>query len=201
MTEGGYLERLGQREAERQRKAQAVFGVAGGFIVFLWFGFRALYVPEASPWPNWAASAIGGILFLAGLALPSSVNVILSPLQKIGNRVGGMLLSAILAAIYFIVVTPIGALHRVLRGSRPFYRWDTAQPEGDAEGWTEKSVAETEAVEGSQWKWTAPVRLVAFIARRKNYILLPVLVILVVLGMAMFFVHSTGIAPLIYTLF
>lgn len=193
--------RLKRREACRRQKAQAVFGIAGGFLLFLLFGFRALYVAEASSWPNGGASAAGVLLFLTGLAKPASLDTLLTWLQRIGNRLGGMLMTAFLTAIYFLLITPVGCFYRKLRGSHPFYSWDETPPESGTEGWTAKSIAETETVEGSQWKWTAPLRLVTFIVRRKNFFLLPVLLILVVLGMAMFFVQSTGIAPLIYTLF
>ncbi len=201
MTESGYLGRLRRREALRRQKAQAVFGVAGGSLLLLGFGFRALYVPEASVGPSWAVSALGGALLLAGLVRPGALDGPLALLEKVGNRVGGLLLSALLAAIYFLVITPVGVLHRAIRGTDPFYRWDETAPAGGIEGWTEKPAAETEPEEGSRWQWTAPLRLVVLVVRRGNYILLPVLVVLVAIGMAMFFVHSTGMAPLIYTLF
>jgi hypothetical protein len=201
LTEGTYLGRWKLREAYRKQKAQAVFGIAGGFILSCLFGFRAFYVTEASTWPNAGVSVVGAIMLLTALARPSAVEAILSPLQKIGNRVGGFLLSAFIAAIYFLIMTPVGELYRRTRGAHPFYSWDTAPPQAGIEGWTEKPSAETEIKDGSRWKWTAPFRLVNMIVQRRNFILLPVLLILVMLGMTMFFVHSTGIAPLIYTLF
>ncbi|MGK7877227.1 MAG: DUF5989 family protein [Xenococcaceae cyanobacterium] len=43
--------------------------------------------------------------------------------------------------------------------------------------------------------------VIAYFIRSGNYIFIPALIFLLIFGLLMFFVQSTGIAPFIYTLF
>ena len=43
--------------------------------------------------------------------------------------------------------------------------------------------------------------MIAFFFRRGNYVLLAIVILLVVLGLVLYFVQSSALAPFIYTLF
>ena len=81
--------------------------------------------------------------------------------------------------------------------------WDKAQPAGGLEGWHPKEVA-FEVQVGRRGKPSLARRFLTvlqFFARRGHYIFLPTLIVLLALGVVLFFVKSSALAPFIYTLF
>jgi hypothetical protein len=57
---------------------------------------------------------------------------------------------------------------------------------------------------GRAGKLSAPKRfldILTFFARQGHYLFLPTLVVLIALGMVLFFVKTSALAPFIYTLF
>jgi hypothetical protein len=170
-----------------------LMGVAGVFLLFVtpardglwtmvfWAGAAlaacALVVPDALAWPDRAWTALA-------------------------QAMGRVVFAGMLIGVYFAVVTPLGFLRRLLHGTRPFAWW-VASPPADAEGWTEKRLPLDTAIAPARRRGIARQALgvVLFLGRRRQWLLLPALILLLVLGMTLFFVQGSVLAPLVYTIF
>jgi hypothetical protein len=197
-----YLVRLRARVDLEQLKREVVLGfVLSGIalVVGLW---RYYMVVGANDAVALALAIAGALGFLLTLALPSAWKLPEAWLG-IGLRVvGGALFTILLALVYVALVVPVGWLVRRANGVDPVYSW-IHEPRRDMEGWNPKQVF-FEANLGHSGKLSLAKRFVsvlAFFAQRGHYFFLPVLVILIALGMVLFFVKSSALAPFIYTLF
>lgn len=204
MTKPGYLERLEARKRAERLNGQAVFGVIGGGLLFSIAGFKYFYLGGGSE-QLWAALCFtGGVLMLAGFFYPPALAPVLKVYAKAGNFIGNLFLSIVLSAIYFLAITPGGALVKKLRGAAPFYSWDTTPPAPN-EGWTPKivQVEEKPVSRSSKYRYllAQPVFIITYFIRYKNFVFIPVLLLLITIGLLMFFITTSTLAPLIYTLF
>ncbi len=204
-TEAGFLHRRRLREQSRALTKHLVLGWGLSFVMLFLGAYHYFAVVGASD-SFWLALMYAGAL--AG-TLTLLVPVVWmwpeAALHKVGNVVGTALMISILAAIYCFVVWPTGVVLRAVRGSAPIYRWSEAVPAG-AEGWIEKRMPpDLPAIAGHKVSMrprrSGLGKLLLFFAKGGNVIFLPVLIILVSLGLALFFLQSSALAPLIYTLF
>jgi hypothetical protein len=94
-------------------------------------------------WPEWTLwlGGIGLAVGLACIAVPRAARPFYLVWMALGCCVGFVVSNVVLAAIYFLVVTPIGLalrisgrdpLRRAFEPKRPSY-WDDAEKPGDAE--------------------------------------------------------------------
>jgi hypothetical protein len=195
----GYLERLAARKKRKVQKDRAAFGIMGGA-----FGFRYLYVVGGSDILWKILTIMGAKMLLLGIFCPA----ILSPLDRgyraVANMIGYTVFRIVLILIYFVMIAPLGALVKRFRGSTPFYQWSEFPPE-QAEGWTDKIIPEEadslSTAPRSAHLLTQPLLVLAHFIRYQRFILLPVLLVLITVGLLMFFVASSTLAPFIYTLF
>ena len=203
-TDHAYLQRLEERLLTSGLKRQIVFGMGLGWILFFLGGFNYYFVVGAHD-VLWKTLGCIGVLFLVvSIVFPTAF----APLEKlwmmIGKRIGSVIFGVILTAVYFLFFVPIGILVRS-RKSQPFYSWDKVRPI-NAEGWVEKRQTLGHL---SQNKITTKKRslvsqafyVLSFFVKNGNYFLIPVLFILLVFGLLMFFVQTSALAPFIYTLF
>jgi hypothetical protein len=114
-----------------------------------------------------------------------------------GRLLGRVVLSAILTVVYLAVVTPAGLLVRRSPQAAGFASWEGTAPPG--EGWVAKEEPAA-AIEGRRSGWLV-MHTLGFFIRKRNWFLIPALVILLLLGMLFFFVQGSVLAPFIYTLF
>jgi hypothetical protein len=204
LTKPGYLERLEKRKGEQRLQAQAVFGVIGGGLLFSIAGFKYFYLGGGIE-QLWAFLCLtGGVLILTGFFYPPALAPVLKVYLRLGNSIGSLILSILLILIYFLVITPGGAIVKKLRGTTPFYRWDTTPPE-PIEGWSAKiiQVEEKPASRTSKKRYllAQPILIITYFIRYKNFVFIPVLLLLITIGLLMFFITTSTLAPLIYTLF
>lgn len=204
LTKSGYLKRLEEREREQRLNGQAVFGVIGGGLLFAISGFKYFYLGGEIE-QLWAALCFtGGILMLVGFFYPPALAPVLKVYFKIGNFIGNLFLSIVLSLIYFLVITPGGAIVKKVRGAAPFYSWDTTSP-APIEGWTPKIVQVEEKpvsrTSKNRYLLAQPFLVITYFIRYKNFVFIPVLLLLITIGLLMFFITTSTLAPLIYTLF
>ncbi|MDR0220621.1 MAG: DUF5989 family protein, partial [Lachnospiraceae bacterium] len=125
----------------------------------------------------------------------------------VGNFIGRVIFSVLLAVIYIVLVLPIGAFMARKRPDYLLMEWD----EGFDEEWedvAESALAPWQDMAGGADSLTkrkgfvySIFRLFAYFTMKRHFILLPLLGILLLLGLVFFFISSTVIAPFIYTLF
>jgi hypothetical protein len=197
-----YLRRRKARVAFAVLKREIVFGMAISTLLLAIGAWRHFAVIGASD-PLWAAvAALGGLGLLVAVVFPAAWSGPEWAVSYLVGKLGGWLFAALLTLVYGLLISPIGWALRTLRGSHPIYAWKGAAPEV-MEGWRPKDVL-AEANTGIRPRANLARRffgVLRFFALRGHYLILPVLVMLMGLGMALFFVKSSALAPFIYTLF
>lgn len=197
-----YLERRAARLAHEDLKREIIFGMVISTLL-LATGLWRYYIVVGANDVLWQGVAwLGAVGWLAAIVLPVLWKGPEQALAALMRTLGGLLLGALLAFVYGVLITPVGWLIRRMKGADPIYAWDGPAPVG-MEGWQHKEVLyETNA--GPAGKPNLLRRLLnvlRFFAGRGHYVFLPVLIILIALGMVLFFVQSSALAPFIYTLF
>lgn len=199
----GYLERLRARRFRRDLQQTIVFGYVLGFLMLLVFSFQWRYTH------NWSDElmvllALTGVAMIAiTLVAPTVLNPARLLWVKLTGKIGAALFGFLLAILFLLALTPLGWYRRFRRGTAPFYTWvDTAPPH--AEGWVRKSIPAEVELSGSEKPLPLilqPIRVITYFLRRGEYAIIPLIVLLALLGLVMFFVQSSSLAPFIYTLF
>ncbi len=204
MTRSPYLQRLKQRRQLAKLKEQIIFGLVLGWILTLFSGFHYLFVADTNDLLWQILFYVGLILIALGTIIPSVLFFPENLFQKITQPIGKLVFSLILILCYFLLILPVGLVLQSLKGSEPFYAW-RKKFLIEVDGWIKwQSPADTQLIRTSAQKRPLifqPIWVIAYFIRSGNYIFIPVLVFLLIFGLLMFFVQSTGIAPFIYTLF
>lgn len=199
---GAYLARRAGRALRQAVHAQIAYGLTIGWLLLLGGGFLYCCVPSRLD-PLWAALALVGAAHLAAAVL---VPQLLSVPQRLWARLahwqGLLVMQTLLILIYFLLFWPAGWLTR--RKRHGFASWSTLPPEGES-AWQSVLEQPGDALPGlprvsHSLPWLA-VGVLAFFLQRGNYVLIPILVLLLIVGLALYFVQSSALAPLIYTLF
>lgn len=199
-----FLARRRWREESRELTQQLALGYGAGFIL-LALGAYKYFMGIGAADGLWAAAMVAGLLcILATLVAPALIKGPEAGLRRFGNLVGHALMNIVLATIYLAVIWPVGAALRARKGADPIYEWDRTPPAG-MEGWHAKRLPHD--LQGQPGASAGTVRRVgmvgvlSFFARRGQLIFVPVLLVLVSLGIVLFFIQTSALAPFIYTLF
>jgi len=200
-----YLDRLAAREALGGLKRRIVFGLVVSLAVLGVSAAQYFLVLGAAD-RLWMTLMCAATASLAGtLAVPWIWALPERLFRRLANVIGHAIFAAILTVVYFTFFWPIGTIMRCARRSNPICRWDTALPSGD-EAWRPKHLtvlAEARAALGARRRHLLlqPVAVLGFFVRRGHYLLVPVLILLIVLGLVLFFLQTSALAPFIYTIF
>lgn len=198
----GYLQRLEERRRGDALKRQIVLGLVLGWLCILIGGFRLLFVvgTDAIGWK--IVLGMGFLLVCLSLALPSLLSVVERWWTLGTNGLGWLVFSGLLMIIYFVMVWPAGVLLRWLEGQQGFFKWKESRPSLSSvwEPYVPRDDKAEQAV-GTTPLLFQPARMLVFFARRGQYLFLPALLFLLLLGLALFFVQTSSLAPFIYTLF
>jgi hypothetical protein len=201
--EVGFLVSRGWREESRELTQQLVLGYGIGFLLIGSGAYK--YFMSVGAWDAFwkAAMWAGGLAVLATLIMPSIWRTPEALIRKVGNWIGHRVFSAILAVLYFVGIWPVGAFLRATKGSHPIYLWNDQHP-AVMEGWTQKRLPYDVPADGSgrtSRRRSSLFTVLSFFVRRGYFIFVPILLILVSLGIALFFLQTSALAPFIYTLF
>ena len=202
MTKSPYLARRQARLSLDELKRDIVFGfVVSGmlFTIGLW---KYFFLVGASDTLWLVVAGMGALGILLTLIFPAAWHLPQSGLAVLVRTVGGGLFAVLLGLVYVLLITPIGWLLRQIKGDAPIYQW-AEHPPLVMEGWYSKEVLfETnQGAGGSLGTARRFFHVMEFFVSRGHYLFLPTLVILVALGLVLFFVKTSALAPLIYTLF
>lgn len=198
-----YLERRAARLAFESLKKEIIFGMVISSLLLGIGTWRYFAVVGANDRLAAAMAVLGVVGWVVTLVVPWLWKLPEKALGFLTRKAGGVLFAALLAMVYAVLIVPVGVLLRRISGLGPIVTWDKAQPAGGLEGWHPKEVA-FEVQVGRRGKPSLARRFLTvlqFFARRGHYIFLPTLILLLALGVVLFFVKSSALAPFIYTLF
>jgi hypothetical protein len=200
-----YLSRRELRAQSRRLTQLLVLGYGVGLIALV-LGSYKYYVVSGRLSAGWNAVAwSGGAVLVLTLIAPFTWQWPEQVIRRFGNWLGHCLMTALLVPVYFLLFWPVGALLRTIRGSHPIYEWGKL-PKSGMEGWHPKiyppDVADAQARSKlSRQRRVSLFGVLVFFARRGEYLLIPVLLLVVSLGIVLFFLQTSALAPFIYTLF
>jgi len=200
----GYLERLAGRRARHLLRSQIVFGLLVSSLMLLVGSVNYFLVVGAKDvlWKGIMIFGAGGVILT--VVFPSAWSLPERTVRRLSRAIGNFVFVILLTLIYFVLFWPVGKLMRVSKGSHPIYAWKSDPPDG-MEGWTPKEtivmLADLSGSRRALRMMVLPMIVLGFFIRRRHFVLVPVLVVLVILGLLLFFVQSSALAPFIYTLF
>ena len=197
-----YLDRRAARVAALELKHQIVFGYAIG-VGLLLLGFVRCYLVINARHALWHAVMWAGVVvLLLTLILPSIWTLPERWFRWLTGKVGHCVFQLLLAVSYYLVITPAGWWLRHQKGSDPIWEWTNSPPE--VESWREKTsalITHLGTSKNRRFLLWQPFMVVSFFLKHRMYILVPSVVVLIVLGLILFFVQTSALAPFIYTLF
>ena len=200
MTETcNYLDRRKNRLARTKLKQHIVFGLIVSFFILAVSGLK--YYLEIGGWDSlWRVTMwIGLMLFALTILLPSIWEYPELALRKLASMFGSLIFSIMLSLLYFIFFWPMGIIVRKIYGMHPIYCWQQNPPE-QTSYWQDKS-AEV-ITEDSKFPFILqPLSIILWFMKKENCLFLPVIIILIILGLLLFFVQTSSLAPFIYTIF
>lgn len=191
-----YLQERKIRENRKCYRDNVLFGMLGGvFFAFLSF---LQFLRAGKGWDIlWAAVFVFAILlFMITLIYTPIVEPIKNGFMKVGNAVGNLIFKLLLIIIYIVFFIPAGKL--MDKRKYEFYSWETGL--SNARGFIDREKIYKPDSDYSD-KNISLYRVISFFMERKQFIMLPALIILLALGIVLFFLSSTVVAPFIYTLF
>lgn len=204
-SNGSFLARREARTASRELNQMLVLGFGIGFIALGMGSYKYFMVPDV--WDAfWSAIAWFGVFaLLVTLIYPFVWRGLENILRRVGGWVGHQVMNVLLVCIYYVFFWPVGALLRTTKGTHPIYDWE-GEADHDMEGWRIKQlpadVAEAARSSNSRKKHRVGMfGILMFFARRGHFFLIPALVVLASIGIALFFLQTSALAPFIYTLF
>lgn len=193
MTE--YMRELKKRRQLEQTKNSSFCGQLGG-VLLIGYGLSG-WLKCDREWDILflGLTAAGAVMLLLGLLIPDVLNGPCKIFMCFGNTIGKIVFSLLLAVVYVVIVFPASLVWRKKRAEFGFadsgeLSRDTGLKQGFG-AWD---------YEGSQ-RTGGILRVFGYFVDRKDYLLLPLIVILVGIGIVLFFVSSSVAAPFIYTLF
>jgi len=206
LTNSSYLQTKQQREAYENQKGEIVFGLLGGFILLV-FGIM-------NNWPiygsfnvfaimSYIIISIGLILILLGIVAPALLRLPYKGFVFIGKKIGSALLLLLLTVIYGLMVLPVGLFMRKKRKHLGFFTWTGNFPYEETSFEAIKDWDKTDAEGSIKSPFLKNIyKLFGTLVRNKRAFLIPATVVLVLLGLILFFAASNVVFNFfIYTLF
>ena len=206
-----YLNQLAERREREEVRQLTSFGLTMGWLCTLLGGFCWFCVISQIDW-FWRALMTSGLLLLVlGTVLPQALAGPHRLWMGLAHLQGRLVMTVLLTVVYFVMIVPLGWYQRRRQGGgQPFYRWDPTQPAQilptGTTAWETLSPSESSptTIRRQTGRTRSLVSLLAetlsFFAQRGHYLLLPVLLFLLLLGLILFFVQTSALAPFIYTI-
>jgi hypothetical protein len=199
-----YARQLAERREVAKIEQLANFGLAVGWVLTLLGGFCWFCVVSRLDW-IWLTMLIAGLILLSlAVVIPELLDVPCRLWMKLAHLQGWLVMTVFLTAIYYMLITPVGWFLR-RRGTQPFYTWDQSFVPEVASGWEPiplRAVAHASPITTRRRSLLMLlVSTVGFFYDRGHYFVLPILILLLILGIVLFFVQGSVLAPFIYTIF
>lgn len=190
MTNTTYLTKLKERELEKEIKDCAAFGIMTCGILMLVSGW--FYFFTVSDYHNiWSwVFKISVLMFICGVIIPQILYYPQKIVAGIGNFIFLIFFRLLLAVVYVLTILPISLIHRKSK----------INPEAD--DWTDKvfdySISESDKYHHN--KLISCLSVIKFFINKKQWFLIPTIVILLVLGLVFAFIQSSIVLPFIYSI-
>ncbi len=199
----GYLRRWRARVALDALKRDIVFGLVIGSLLLVKGAFEVLFVVGSSDQVWTVVAWLGAFSVVLSVLVPWVWAWPEKWFRRLASVFGRLAFTVLLSLIYVVLFWPVGWWMRFKNGADPIYAWEGDAP-GTMHGWTAKAVSvitHSSERRGERHLMLQPFFIVGFFLQRRSLLLIPSLILLLVLGLVLFFVQTSALAPFIYTLF
>lgn len=201
LTKHAYLQQRTQRLRYEKLKQCAAFGLVLG-VGFSLYGAIGYSTGLAFADEYYVIFMCVGLLLLGvGLGYPVLLDVPSAVFRVVAGKLGHYIFQLLLTVIYYVLLTPLALLRAKESAHAPFLSWDTAA-NSRGYGWGPKQTRTiVHGGTGSATLTGTFYAILVYFARHGRWFLLPLLVVLLSLGLLLFFAQTSVFAPFIYTLF
>lgn len=200
-----YIENKNQKKEKEDLRQEILFGQVTGLIItivaFLHFLSTTNKVDEVI---MKIFMIMGTIFFVTGIVFPYALYYPSKWIKAFINKVFQGLLIGILTIIYIVFVLPIGLIYRKKwRKEYEFFSWNSTNQKLKERGFRKRKNSDEEEIDEIKRnnKIKSVTKIVGYFIEKKQFILIPILCTLILLGFLFFFVTSSVVTPMIYTLF
>lgn len=197
-----YLQQLALRREAAEIRRLIGYGLTLGWILTLVAGFLFFCVKSRFDWLWCGLMWLGIAHLVAAVVLPQALVWPERVWMTVARWQGHVVMTVLLTIVYYLLLWPAGYFSP--RYKRGFYHWSDQSPDL-ASAWQPMDLAgeESPAIANARSR-SLPLLLagvIGFFFRRGNYVLLPIIILLIVLGLVLFIVQNSVLAPFIYPLF
>ena len=200
--QSSYMIALQSRIAHETLKGDVIFGLVLGWVFTLVGAFKTFVLLEGGL--SVAMLSVGIVALSTAVAAPFLLAYPKNLIHKIVSPLATLLFKGILSIVYVLTVLPVGLAQQKIVGRDPFYFWTDECP-AQIEGWVAKDSSDERSSghksHGALAAIIQPIEVVGYFLSRGQWIILPCLLLLLILGLVAVFVQSSAVAPFIYTLF
>lgn len=165
-----------------------------GLIVSVVFALRAIVSMGFSEKFSIAMAVLGLLAVLLGVAVPRRMIPVTKKLSGFFNRVGVVLIKVLLIPVYCITFLTSFWYAKIKRRDYRFASWEDRRPVQ-----TTFFEQESESLVSRKRGFMVIGSILSGISAHKMYILLPLILVLLVVGLLFFFVSSSTVFSFIYT--
>ena len=194
-----YIERKKRRDAIEEEKNHIIFGLMGGIILMLVGGLNWLSAGQGfGEIVCVCVTALGLLLVLLAIVVPALLRYPYKAFRFFGNTAGKAVFAILLTALYVLLILPVGLILRRKREAQGYFTWE--QPPAPRSLF--RTIDHTAAAKTGKASYFGIVyRLLSIFAANRKFILIPIVIILVIAGLILFFVSSNVMTAFIYTIF
>jgi len=196
-----YMERKKQNDEMEELKNETIFGLMGGILLVLVGALNWLTAQDFWETVCLCAAALGLLFFVLGIVVPAALKYPYKVFRFWGNLVGKVIFAVVLAALYAVLIFPVGLLQRRKREAQGCCSWDKTPPELHSAFVDIMQTDNPKAKSGRTSYFGILYQLFSGLVTNRRFILIPVVVILVIVGLVLFFASSNVMTAFIYTLF
>jgi len=196
-----YLTKKKRSDAVEEEKNRIIFGLMGGIILIAFGALNWLSATGLWEIACVCLAALGLLLVMLAVVVPAFLKYPYKAFRFFGNTAGKVVFAVVLAVLYFVFILPVGLILRRKREAQGYFTWKNTPPKPQS-----LFVAVTQTDGSATKKRKASYlgityQLFSVFAGNRKYILIPVVIILVIVGLVLFFVSSNVMTAFIYTLF
>ena len=200
-----YINEIKQKKEKEALKEEILFGQGMGIVLIIIAGLKYLTTTHIIvEYISIFLFAFGLIILLLGIVFPYALYYPSKWMKKIINKIFLAVLLIILTMIYLLVLLPVALIKRKKWASDyGFFSWNDDTNNIKWKGFLPRvnTMENSQKTEKRTNRIGMIVKIVNYFIERKNFILIPLLCLLLLTGLLFFFVTSSVITPMIYTLF
>ncbi len=200
-----YINTINSKKEKENLKQEILFGQGFGIILIITAGLGYLSTNNSNiELLMKCLIALGGILLITGLVFPYILYYPSKWMKKFINKIFTIIFLCMLIIVYIFVILPISFIKQKKWSEKyGFVVWNKYTKNISWKGFEKRQdivQKDVKSIKRSNRVKTV-FEIIGYFIERKHYILLPIILILVFLGLMFFFVTSSVVTPMIYTLF